>query len=325
MNKLPTQINLKGNGTKRVIRCKVLQSPLAGVTDHIFRSLVRKWAPDALLFTEMVHASSIDKSHNKMLEINKEKGPIGVQIFDHCPQAIIDTAQKAEELGAFLIDINMGCPVNKVAKKGGGSGLLKTPYLAAEIVNKVSQAVNIPVSVKTRLGWDENSLDTVSFTKLLEEAGAQLLTLHGRTRAQGFSGHSNWDAIASVKRNSRIPVIANGDIKTPQDAIQCLKVTKADGVMIGRGILGSPWLIGQIDAALQGKEIIKTPTKKEKLMLIKEQLVELLESHGDHGLYIARKHIKWTCVGFKGSKELSNQLVTNEDPCHVISILQEHL
>ena len=327
MKKNISKITLPGNGTKRVLKSVVLQSPLAGVTDQIFRKLVRRWAPESLLFTEMVNARSLELGYgrNKVEELSKEKGPIGVQLFDFRLQSMIDAAKKAEDSGAFLIDINMGCPVKKIAKKGGGSALLKNWNLAAELVSEVSNAVKIPVTVKTRLGWCEKSSDPVSLGLLLQDAGAQLLTLHGRTRKQGFAGKSNWIAIAEVKKALVIPVIANGDIKNSNDAINCLKISNADGLMIGRGSLGSPWLVGQINSFLEGQEPIKDPDPKTRLNIALEHLQELLKAKGDHGLLIARKHLKWTCTGFSGSSAFANCLVKAKTPHEAISLLNQKI
>jgi nifR3 family TIM-barrel protein len=233
----------------RRLRCRVLQSPLAGVSDAIFRQMVRRWAPDALLFTEMVNATSLELGHGrrKIEDLGGDSGPIGVQLFDHRPAAMAEAARRAEAAGAFLIDINMGCPVRKIARKGGGSGLIREPDLAQRIVEAVAGAVAIPVTVKTRLGWCGSDAEPVRWCRSLEEAGARLITLHGRTREQGFSGRADWGAIAAVKRALTIPLIANGDVATPEDALRCLAVTGADGVMVGRGTMGAPtrpWAAG---------------------------------------------------------------------------------
>ncbi|MFO0074646.1 MAG: tRNA-dihydrouridine synthase, partial [Cyanobacteriota bacterium] len=172
---LSSELRLQGNGTPRQLRCRVLQSPLAGVSDRIFRGLVRRWAPDALLFTEMVNATSLELGFGriKVAELSRESGPIGVQLFDHRPAAMAEAARRAEAAGAFLIDINMGCPVKKIAKKGGGSGLIRDPELAARIVETVAAAVQVPVTVKTRLGWGHDSADAIGFARTLEDAGAR--------------------------------------------------------------------------------------------------------------------------------------------------------
>ena len=320
-------LQLSGNGTPRALRCRVLQSPLAGVSDRIFRELVRRWAPDALLFTEMVNATSLELGFGlqKVEELAEEIGPIGVQLFDYRPAAMAEAAKRAEAAGAFLIDINMGCPVKKIAKKGGGSGLIRDPELAARIVDTVAAAVAIPVTVKTRLGWCGSDADPVSWCRQLESAGAQLLTLHGRSREQGFKGRADWGAIAAVKRALTIPLIANGDINTPEDALRCLAQTGADGVMVGRGTMGAPWLVGQIDAALGGRPIPPTPGPAAKLALAAEQLQALVAAKGDHGLLIARKHLSWTCTGFPGAPQLRHALMRAPTPAEALALLQRQL
>lgn len=320
-------LQLSGNGTPRALRCRVLQSPLAGVSDRIFRALVRRWAPDALLFTEMVNATSLELGFGlqKVEELAEESGPIGVQLFDYRPAAMAEAAKRAEAAGAFLIDINMGCPVKKIAKKGGGSGLIRDPELAARIVDTVAAAVAIPVTVKTRLGWCGSDADPVSWCRQLENAGAQLLTLHGRSREQGFKGRADWGAIAAVKRALTIPLIANGDINTPEDALRCLAQTGADGVMVGRGTMGAPWLVGQLDAALGGRPIPPTPGPAAKLALAAEQLQALVAAKGDHGLLIARKHLSWTCTGFPGAPQLRHALMRAPTPAEALALLQRQL
>ena len=319
----PAPLQLPGRGVSRQLRSRVLQSPLAGVSDRVFRRLVRRWCPDALLFTEMVNATSLEMGHGrgKVEELATEEGPIGVQLFDHRPQAMAEAAKRAQDAGAFLIDINMGCPVKKIAKKGGGSGLIREPDLAARIVEAVSQAVHVPVTVKTRLGWCGSDADPVSWCQQLQNAGAQLLTLHGRTREQGFKGQADWQAIAQVKAALTIPVIANGDINTPEDAQRCLAITGADGVMVGRGSMGAPWLVGQIDAALRDLPIPAAPDATGRLQLAKEQLLALVSERGDHGLLIARKHMGWTCTGFPGAPQLRHQLMRAPTPAAAVELL----
>ena len=318
-------ISLPGRGQKRKLRAPVIQSPLSGISDQVFRRLVRRWAPEALLFTEMINAKSLDMGYgiSKINELAEENGPIGVQIFDYRVDAMVEAAIKAEEAGAFLIDINMGCPVRKIARKGGGSGLIKEPELAAKIVREVSKSVQIPITVKTRLGWCEKTSNSIDFALNLQDAGAQLVTLHGRTRKQGFSGQANWFEIAKVKQALDIPIIANGDINNVEDAFKCLSITKADGVMIGRGSMGAPWLVGQINEALKGRKIPPTPLAKERVLIALEQLNNLLEKKGPHGLLIAKKHMNWTCKGFIGSRELRQALIRSTKPDEAINLLKK--
>ena len=330
MATLSPPLALAGNGTPRHLRCRVLQSPLAGVSDQVFRGLVRRWAPDALLFTEMVNATSLELGHGrrKVEELAEEIGPIGVQLLDHRPGVMAEAARRAEAAGAFLIDINMGCPVKKIARKGGGSSLIRDPDLAVRIVETVAAAVSIPVTVKTRLGWchpetSQGANPAVAWCQQLQEAGAQMITLHGRTREQGFRGQANWPAIAAVKRALTIPLVANGDINCPADALRCLASTGADGVMVGRGTMGSPGLVGQIASALAGQPVPPTPGPAERLALAQEQLESLLARHGDHGLLIARKHLAWTCIGFDGGPQLRHALMAAATPATALSLLAE--
>ena len=306
-----TPLIIKGKEVSREIKSIVIQSPLAGVTDKVFRKFIRRWAPESLLFTEMVNATSLNLGYGveKINQISNEEGPVGIQLFDNRPNSVADAAKESESAGAYIIDINMGCPVKKIAKKGGGSALLKDPSLAVELVKKISRAVKIPVSVKTRIGWSDKDKNIKEFLLRLQDAGANMFTIHGRTREQGFNGKADWKFIRELKEELDIPVIANGDIYNVKDAIECLKITKADGIMIGRGLLGSPWIIGEIDSALKGLKNFKKPTTEEKLHLIIEHIDELTYEKGEHGLLLARKHIAWTCKEFDGAQNLRKNLI----------------
>jgi len=306
-----TSLRIKGKGVSREINSIVIQSPLAGVTDKIFRKFIRRWAPESLLFTEMVNATSLNLGYGveKINQISNEEGPVGIQLFDNRPNSVADAAKESESSGAYIIDINMGCPVKKIAKKGGGSALLKDPSLAVELVKRISRAVRIPVSVKTRIGWSDKDKNIKEFLLRLQDAGANMFTIHGRTREQGFNGKADWKFIRELKEELEIPIIANGDIYNVKDAIECLKITKADGIMIGRGVLGSPWIIGEIDSALKGLKNFKKPTTEEILHLIIEHIDELTYEKGEHGLLLARKHIAWTCKEFDGAQNLRKNLI----------------
>ena len=292
------------------VNSRVLQSPLSGVTDQVFRRLVRRYAPESMLYTEMVSAKEIHhlKELPQVMNIAPDETPISIQLFDCRPDFMGEAARKAVAEGAQTVDINMGCPVNKITKKGGGSSLLRQPDVAEAIVKAVVDAVDVPVSVKTRLGWSEEEINILDFAQRLEAAGAQMLTLHGRTRAQGYNGKAQWHWIKKVKDTLSIPVIANGDIFSVDDAIRCLEETGADGVMCSRGTLGYPFLVGEIDHYLKTGEKRPQPTPIERLTCAKDHLQGLWEYRGDRGIYQSRKHLAWYAKGFPGASQLRDHL-----------------
>ena len=293
-----------------VVNSRVFQSPLSGVTDLVFRRLVRRYAPNSMMYTEMVSAKEIYHLTElpKIMAIADNEDPISIQLFDCRPDFMAEAAQKAEVEGANTIDINMGCPVNKITKKGGGSSLLRQPEVAEAIVKTVVNAVNVPVTVKTRLGWDDQDINIIDFAHRLEDQGAQMLTLHGRTRAQGYNGSADWSWIAKVKQALSIPVIANGDIFSVEAAIKCLEITRADGVMCSRGTLGYPFLVGEIDHYLKTGETLAVPSIATRLECAKEHLSGLWEYKGQKGIYQSRKHLAWYCKDFPGAAELRDRL-----------------
>ena len=292
------------------IHSRVLQSPLSGVTDHLFRAFVRRYAPQSLLYTEMVHAGELHhgRGFHKITALSHDRPPIGVQLFDGRPDFMASAAQAAQAAGAQTIDINMGCPVNKITRKGGGSSLLRDPKLAGAIVAAVVEAVTIPVTVKTRLGWCSDDINILSFAQHLEATGAQMLTLHARTRSQGYHGPAQWDWIRQVKAHLTIPVIANGDIVSPEAALACLEQTGADGVMCSRGSLGYPSLVGTIDHFLKTGDRPPDPTPHQRLTWAREHLLALVQERGQRGLYQARKHLAWYATGFTGAATLRQHL-----------------
>lgn len=219
-----------------------------------------------------------------------------------------EAAYKAVKEGAQTIDINMGCPVNKITKKGGGSSLLRQPEIAQKIVEEVVKAVKVPVTVKTRIGWNDDEINIVEFAQKMQDSGASMLTLHGRTRAQGYKGLARWEWIKKVKEILTIPVIANGDIFSIEAAVNCLEITKADGVMCSRGTLGYPFLVGEIDYFLRTGKLLPSATAKQRLDCAREHLQGLWEYKGQRGIYQARKHLSWYCKGFPGASELRDQV-----------------
>ncbi|MGB3309246.1 MAG: tRNA dihydrouridine synthase DusB [Nodosilinea sp.] len=292
------------------VHSRVLQSPLSGVTDRAFRQLVRRYAPHSMLYTEMVQATGVCHAQQleKIMDIDASEQPISIQLFDCRPDFMAAAARKAVAEGAITIDINMGCPVNKITKKGGGSSLLRQPEVAEVIVGAVVSAVPVPVTVKTRIGWDDDHINAVEFGRRMEAAGAQMLTLHGRTRHQGYHGPARWEWIAKVKAALSIPVIANGDIVSVESAVRCLEQTGADGVMCSRGTLGYPFLVGEIDAFLKTGTVPPAPTPKDRLCSAREHLGLLWQYKGQKGIYQARKHMAWYVKGFEGAAPLRQQL-----------------
>ena len=296
------------------VKSRVLQSPLSGVTDLVFRRLVRRYAPDSMMYTEMVNATGLHyvKELPKLMEIDPHERPISIQLFDCRPDFLAEAAQRAVGEGADTVDINMGCPVNKITKNGGGSSLLRQPELAEAIVRSVVEAVDVPVTVKTRIGWSDQEINAVEFALRMQDAGAQMLTLHGRTRAQGYNGTARWEWIARVKSVLAIPVIANGDIFSVEAAVRCLEETQADGVMCSRGTLGYPFLVGEVDHFLKTGELRLPPTPIERLRCAREHLEMLWAYKGDRGIRQARKHMTWYAKGFMGASELRGQLAVVE-------------
>lgn len=275
------------------MKTPVYLAPMAGVTDKPFRQMVRRFGSQTL-FSEMVGVETLLRGHpvtRKMMQIADEENLI-VQLVGSNPLHLAEAAKIVQDAGAIGVDINMGCPVKKLISNCSGASLMKYSDRAAEIIEKVSAAVSIPVSAKIRLGWDSAHINAVEFSKRLEGAGAERLTVHGRTKDQGYSGLADWNQIAAVKRAVSIPVIANGDIVDRASAEQALNITEADGLMIGRGALGKPWILTEIETGIRPdfdlSEIINT------------HLDALLSYYGLHGLYVARKHIAWYARGKKG-------------------------
>jgi tRNA-dihydrouridine synthase B len=295
----------------RTFASRVLQSPLAGITDRSFRRLVRTHAAQSLMYTEMVSASGLHYSRSipAIMDIDEGETPVGIQLFDCRPDFLVEAARIAVDQGADVIDINMGCPVNKITKNGGGSSLLRDPQTASQIVEAVANAVSVPVTVKTRLGWNDAEINILEFAQRMQESGAQLLTVHGRTRAQAFEGAARWEWIAQVKAHLQIPVIANGDIFSIEAAIRCLALTGADGVMCARGSLGAPHLVGHIDHFLRTGERLSEPTSVDRLHRAQEHLHLLFEFKGALGVRQARKHMGWYVRDFPGAAALRAQLM----------------
>lgn len=271
----------------------VMLAPMAGVTDAPFRAMVRKFGGE-LLFSEMILADSLARAHKRTTEMampDETDAPIAIQLEGRNPDTMAAAARIAERHAAF-IDLNMGCPVNKIAKAGGGSGLMRDEELAEKIVRAVVDAVKVPVTVKFRLGWDEESKNFADFGKRMEQAGASAVILHARTREQQYGGKADWSAFGELKRAVSVPVVANGDIKTKADADFVKSEYGADAVMIGRQALGRPWVLAEVS----GRAVVRPPMVETVL----EHLELMQKYYGAKAIFIARKHIAWYSVGMNG-------------------------
>lgn len=289
----------------------VALGPMAGVTDWAFRTVCAQLGA-GITVTEMVSSRALvyqDKKSASLLR--KNEGSIcGAQIFGNHPDIMTEAAVLALEIsGCDFLDINMGCPMPKIANSGDGCGLMRTPELAGEIVNAVAKAVKVPVTVKCRLGWDKGSIHVLDFARRMEDNGAAMITVHGRTRAMIYSGVADWDMIAKVKKNLHIPVLANGDIVSGESAVKCLKRTGADGIMVGRASFGDPWIFEEIQWALQGKEGYRRPSLAQRVEVALHQFELAVEEHGEHIACLeARKHFAWYLRGVAHSGFYKNQI-----------------
>ncbi len=274
--------------------------PMAGVTDWAFRTVCAELGANVTV-TEMVSSRAlVYKDKKSAALLRKNEGSIcGAQIFGNNPEIMAEGARLALEIsGCDFIDINMGCPMPKIANSGDGCGLMRTPELAGDILAAVVKAVDVPVTVKCRLGWDKGSINVLDFAKRMEDNGAALLTVHGRTRSMLYSGVADWDMIAKVKQQSAIPVIANGDIISAETAIRCRNWTKADGLMIGRATFGNPWVFAEVSAAMAGEEIPTRPPLHERVDVAVRQFELAYEDKGEHIACLeARKHFAWYLKG----------------------------
>lgn len=295
-------------------------APMAGVTDFAFRRVCREQGA-AITTTEMVSAKALvykDEKTKSLLYVPEDEHPCAVQIFGHEPEIIAQAARLALDIsGADILDINMGCPVGKIVKSGDGSDLMRHLDLAGEIISRVKQAVDVPVTVKFRKGWDGGSVNAVEFAMMCQKSGADAIAVHGRTRAQMYSGRADWDIIRDVKKAVSIPVTANGDIFNPEDAEHILRYTGCDMAMIGRGSFGNPWLFRRANALLAGQPMPELPSLGERIDRAVEQIEELSSRAGERIACLEARHqLPWYLHGVAHAGYYKQQLV------HVESLQQ---
>ena len=293
------------------IETPLVLAPMAGVTDWAFRSICAEMGAN-ITVTEMVSSRALVYKDKKSAALLKKTpmGICGAQIFGNDPAVMAEGARLALEIsGCDFLDINMGCPMPKIANSGDGCGLMRTPELAEAIVRAVSQAVDVPVTVKCRLGWDKGSINVLDFTKRMEQSGAAMIAIHGRTRSMLYTGVADWDTIRKAKEQLSVPVIANGDIVDAPSALKCLHWTKADGLMIGRASFGDPWLFQQVRAAMEGRDIPERPCLQDRVATAVRQFELAKADKGEHIACLeARKHFAWYLRGVSHSAYYKNQI-----------------
>ena len=304
----------------------VILAPMTAVTDLPFRRAVKRYGA-GLTVSEMIASQAMIRETLQSLQKSlwdPAEEPVSMQLAGCEPKVMAEAARLNEQRGAAIIDINMGCPVKKVVNGWAGSALMRDLTTAAAIIEATVKAVKVPVTLKTRMGWDHNSLNAPELARIAEELGVQMITIHGRTRCQLYKGKADWSFVRRVKEAVSIPVIVNGDINSIDDAREALRQSGADGVMVGRGSYGKPWFVAQVMSDLGGGGHRPDPSLDEQLATMLQQYDEMLSLYGMHtGVNLARKHIGWYTKGLPGSVELRNRVNSQDDPAVVVGMLQE--
>lgn len=313
----------------------LLLAPMEDVTDASFRILCREQGASAV-YTEFIPSDGLIRDAGKALakmRTREDEAPVGIQIYGHIPESMVEAAKMADRAaelvgghGADFIDINFGCPVSKIAGRGAGSGMMREPDKMVAITKAVVEAVDKPVTVKTRLGWDEGSKIIVELAERLQDAGIQALTIHGRTRCQMYKGQADWTLIGAVKNNPRmhIPIIGNGDIDSPQKAKEAFERWGVDAIMVGRATFGHPWIFKEMRTYLDTGELMQEPSVSEKVALAKRHLALSLELKGEpRGIFEMRRHLSCYFKGLPDFKETRMRMVTTLDVAELYSILDE--
>lgn len=306
---------------------RLILAPMAGVTDLAFRQVCREHGA-GLTVTEMVSTKALDfgdKKTPRLMQLGTEEYPAAVQIFGSDPDCMARGAVRVcEESGCDIIDINMGCPAPKIVNNGDGSALMKSPELAERIVAAVKRAVNVPVTVKFRLGWDISSINCIPFAQRMEQAGADMIAVHGRTRSQQYEGHADWDQIAAVKQAVKIPVTANGDVFAPDDVPRILQHTGADFVMIGRGSLGNPWIFERANTLMETGVLPPLPSVAVRIDTAVRQIELAVADKGERvALLEARKHVNWYLKGIPRVRDFKKRISALERLSELYALAEE--
>ena len=308
-----------------ILENNILLAPMAGITNLPFRIMCEKFNP-GLVCTEMVSSKGLfydDKKTEKLLNMKNEKRPVAVQIFGNDIEAMAYSAKKISKI-ADIIDINMGCPAPKVVKNGDGSKLMLDIELSRKIIQAVVENSSVPVTVKIRKGWDKDHINCIEFAKMAEQAGACAITIHGRTRDEFYSGTADWEIIKKLKQEVSIPVIGNGDIKSPQDALKMFEFAGVDGIMIGRAAIGNPWIFMQIQEYLQNGKIIEISNEK-RLKIILEHIELQVEEVGENtGIKEMRKHMTYYLKGLKDASAIRQKINTIETKNELVECITEY-